>query len=119
MAKTDAQNSMTNTTPTHDEIAAHAYQIYLREGCQEGRDLDNWLRAETELRARATNGSSSSSSNGHTQNAPEPTAVSPARVTRTESILPNSVVSPASPIAQVSRSTAPKKSNKREAAAAK
>ena len=39
------------TVPTHEEIAAQAYQIYLREGAQPGRDLDNWLRAEAELMA--------------------------------------------------------------------
>jgi hypothetical protein len=35
--------------PTHDEIAAQAYQIYLRNGAVAGRDLENWLEAETEL----------------------------------------------------------------------
>lgn len=31
------------------EIAMRAYQIWASEGCPEGRDLDHWLRAETEL----------------------------------------------------------------------
>ena len=108
---------MTNSTPTHDEIAAHAYQIYLREGCVEGHDMEHWLQAETELRARATNG------NGMSHEAP---ASAPAersttmRATRQEPILPNSVTPATSPIAQVTRSTTPKKSsNKREAAVAK
>lgn len=39
------------TIPTHDEIAAQAYQIYLREGAVAGRDLEHWLQAETELMA--------------------------------------------------------------------
>src|SRR5688572_31451411 len=57
MAKTVVPSkTMTNSTPTHDEIAAHAYQIYLREGCVEGRDLEHWLKAEAELRAGAPNG---------------------------------------------------------------
>src|SRR5688500_9420374 len=109
MAKTAVPSiAMTNTTPTHDEIAAHAYQIYLREGCVDGRDLDNWLRAEAELRSRATNG------NGHQHSA------APTRAIKQESILPNSVVPPTTPIAQVTRSTtARKNSTKREAAAAK
>jgi len=34
-----------------DEIAARAYEIYEREGRSDGRDMDHWLRAETELRA--------------------------------------------------------------------
>src|ERR1051326_4267779 len=42
-----------NSTPTHDEIAAQAYQIYLREGCVEGRDLEHWLQAEAELRGQS------------------------------------------------------------------
>jgi hypothetical protein len=33
-----------------DEIAARAYQIYEREGRNDGRDMDHWLRAERELR---------------------------------------------------------------------
>jgi len=47
MAKTLVSNS---SAPTHDEIAAHAYEIYLREGCVAGRELDHWLQAEAELR---------------------------------------------------------------------
>jgi hypothetical protein len=108
---------MTNSTPTHDEIAAHAYQIYLREGCVEGRDMDHWLKAEAELRARSTNGNG----NGHTTQAPAATerATTP-RPAKQESILPNSVTPATTPIAQVTRSTSPRKSsNKREAAAAK
>jgi len=35
--------------PTHEEIAARAYQIYLERGCQHGHDLDDWLQAEYEL----------------------------------------------------------------------
>jgi hypothetical protein len=34
-----------------DEIAARAYEIYEREGRSDGRDMDHWLKAETELRA--------------------------------------------------------------------
>jgi hypothetical protein len=33
-----------------DEIAARAYEIYEREGRSDGRDMDHWLRAESELR---------------------------------------------------------------------
>jgi hypothetical protein len=47
MAKTLVSNS---SAPTHDEISARAYEIYLREGCVAGRDLEHWLQAETELR---------------------------------------------------------------------
>src|SRR5215210_4381041 len=116
MAKTVLpKTSMTDYTPTHDEIAAHAYQIYLREGCVEGRDMDHWLKAEAELRAGATNGNGSSNGNGNGASAEVGRATE--RVTTTpsrkqESILPNSVVPPTAPIAQVtppSRSTTPRK----------
>jgi hypothetical protein len=38
--------------PTQEEIQTRAFEIYLAEGCREGSDLDNWIRAEQELRAR-------------------------------------------------------------------
>jgi hypothetical protein len=38
--------------PTQEEISIRAHQIYLSEGCQEGSDLENWLRAERELRSQ-------------------------------------------------------------------
>src|SRR5438128_2355533 len=34
-----------------DEIAARAYDIYEREGRSDGRAMDHWLQAESELRA--------------------------------------------------------------------
>src|SRR5689334_5604138 len=36
---------------SNDQIAARAYEIYEREGRSDGRDMDHWLRAESELRA--------------------------------------------------------------------
>jgi hypothetical protein len=39
--------------PTQEEIQTRAYEIYLSEGCKEGNDLEYWLRAEKELRARS------------------------------------------------------------------
>jgi hypothetical protein len=35
--------------PTPEQIAQRAYEIYEREGRQEGHDLENWLKAEAEL----------------------------------------------------------------------
>ena len=35
--------------PTHDEIAARAYQLFLERGCQHGHDVDDWLQAEYEM----------------------------------------------------------------------
>jgi hypothetical protein len=40
---------MRENRPTHDEIAARAYQIFLERGCQHGHDRDDWLQAEYEL----------------------------------------------------------------------
>jgi hypothetical protein len=38
--------------PTYDEIAEAAYQRYLQRGGADGRDFDDWLEAERELKAR-------------------------------------------------------------------
>jgi hypothetical protein len=35
---------------THEQIAKRAYEIYLRNGAVPGRDEQNWLQAEAELR---------------------------------------------------------------------
>ncbi len=40
---------MTVKRPTHEQIAARAYQIYLEQGRPDGHDLDHWLQAEYEL----------------------------------------------------------------------
>jgi hypothetical protein len=38
--------------PTQEEIGVRAFEIYVSEGCQDGKDLENWLRAEQELRSQ-------------------------------------------------------------------
>ena len=35
--------------PTQEEIGRRAYEIYVLNGSQPGRDLENWLQAEQEL----------------------------------------------------------------------
>jgi len=35
--------------PTHDEVAKKAYGIYLKEGSPQGRDVQNWLEAESKM----------------------------------------------------------------------
>lgn len=37
--------------PSNEEIAERAYSIYEREGRIDGRDMDNWLKAEAEIRS--------------------------------------------------------------------
>jgi len=36
--------------PTNEQIAARAYEIFLRRGGSDGSDLEDWLQAERELR---------------------------------------------------------------------
>ena len=122
MAKNAAQDtSTTNSTPTHDEIAAQAYQIYLREGCVEGRDMDHWLQAESELRMRVisqdTDRAETKPSNERFARTEADQAPRSQRNNKPDSILPNNLVPQASPITQISRGTTPKRnSGKREAA---
>jgi len=40
-----------NSTPTHEQIARRAYEIFIERGQQAGRDLEHWLEAEKQLRA--------------------------------------------------------------------
>ena len=35
--------------PTHEDIAQRAYEIFERSGRKPGRDLENWLAAESQL----------------------------------------------------------------------
>lgn len=52
MAKNDKSNGNLQTNNiSQDEIAKRAYEIYERNGCQPGRDVENWLAAEAELSA--------------------------------------------------------------------
>ena len=36
--------------PDYDTIARRAYELYCERGCEPGRDMDDWLEAERELR---------------------------------------------------------------------
>ena len=49
-----AANGDSRSMPSHDEIAEAAYRRYLSRGGQHGRDFDDWLEAEHELRTRTT-----------------------------------------------------------------
>jgi hypothetical protein len=37
-------------TVTDSDIARRAYDLYVARGCENGYDVDDWLRAERELR---------------------------------------------------------------------
>jgi len=55
--KNSNSSAASSTAPlTHEQITARAFQIYVRNGRKEGRDTENWLEAEAELRAEARNG---------------------------------------------------------------
>ena len=40
---------MTFRRPTHHEVSARAYQIFIERGRVEGHAVDDWLQAEYEL----------------------------------------------------------------------
>lgn len=35
--------------PTHEQIELRAYELYVLSGCVDGNDVQNWLKAESEL----------------------------------------------------------------------
>ena len=41
---------VTQHFPTTEAIRHRAYEIHLSQGATDGRDLDNWLQAERDLR---------------------------------------------------------------------
>jgi len=43
------KSATSHRAPTPEGIATRAYEIYEREGRPEGRDLDHWFTAETQL----------------------------------------------------------------------
>jgi Protein of unknown function (DUF2934) len=46
-----ATKNKPETKPAQDEVAKKAYAIYLKEGRPQGRDVQNWLEAETKSEA--------------------------------------------------------------------
>jgi len=38
-----------NSTPTQEQIARRAYEIFIERGQPNGRDLEHWLEAERQL----------------------------------------------------------------------
>ncbi len=38
-------------SPSHDEIARRAYELFVNRGCTQGQDRQDWMQAERELRA--------------------------------------------------------------------
>ena len=44
------KNTSGSRYPTNHEVAQRAYRLYEARGRVDGRDLEDWLRAEKELR---------------------------------------------------------------------
>ena len=49
---TQPRRATTNATnsPTQDEIALRAYELYEKSGCRSGTDVEFWVEAESQLR---------------------------------------------------------------------
>jgi len=47
---TTTSRAAERTTPSHEQIAARAYELYVTRGGGEGQAMSDWLRAEGELR---------------------------------------------------------------------
>lgn len=39
---------------TNDDVARRAYDLYIAGGCEHGHDVDDWMKAERELRGGST-----------------------------------------------------------------
>jgi hypothetical protein len=48
--KAHPEDTSANHAPSHEDIRRRAYEIYLERDGFGGSELDDWLRAETELR---------------------------------------------------------------------
>ena len=49
-----ADSQMNGTDISEAEIARRAFEVYCSRGGQHGRDVDDWLQAERELRTLVT-----------------------------------------------------------------
>ena len=45
----EAETSERMGVPSHDEVAARAYELFEERGRTHGHDLDDWLQAESEV----------------------------------------------------------------------
>jgi hypothetical protein len=51
-ASTPKAAAVSTGEPTHDEVAARAYELYLARGSVDGYSEEDWMLAEAELRRR-------------------------------------------------------------------
>ena len=66
-----AKHMTDSNSPSHEQIARRAYEIFVERGQPAGRDLEHWLEAERQLRAA-----------GQTKGTAQTAAVSPIRATQ-------------------------------------
>ena len=45
-------NTASDGAPSEQEVATRAHELFLERGAVEGHDLEDWLQAERELKAR-------------------------------------------------------------------
>jgi len=46
--------ALRSANPTDADIAKRAFELYCERGCQNGRDVEDWLEAERELQEAAS-----------------------------------------------------------------
>jgi len=49
-----SEDQRTESQAMHDRIAQRAFELFLARGATPGQDIEDWLRAEHELRATAS-----------------------------------------------------------------
>jgi hypothetical protein len=52
-ARDHAKHTSANHVPNHDDIRCRAYEIYIERGSAPGRELEDWLQAESEIGSAA------------------------------------------------------------------
>lgn len=51
-AGSEQSQGQLTSAPSPEQIRQRAYELHLESGCSHGRDLDDWLRAERELKGK-------------------------------------------------------------------
>src|SRR3954469_7675195 len=75
---TDKPMTDSSSTPTQEQIARRAYEIFIERGQPEGQDLEHWLEAEKQLRTA-----------GQTKGAPQMAATSSVRAAQPAAAAPS------------------------------
>lgn len=68
-------NSEREAMANHDDIERRAYELYETRGREDGRDLDDWLNAERQLRGDDDHSMRGASARNNATNAPGRTRI--------------------------------------------